>query len=145
MRLLAIDLGDKRTGCALGDDETGLVAPLEVVEVDRQRAEPELLRRLAALVQSERPDVVVLGLPLNMDGTVGPRARLVQRFGAALAERLAGAAEVVYHDERLTSAEADRQLAGSGLTHKQKKRRRDAIAAAAILRDYLDAGPSASR
>jgi len=78
---------------------------------------------------------LVIGLPLNMDGTEGPRAKLVRSFAVLLETRTARVVHM--QDERLTSANADWNMAGSGLTHKQKKSRRDALAAAEILKDFL--------
>lgn len=143
MRFLAIDLGDKRTGLALGDDETGpeLVMPVGLVET------PIALRGGEALVTAivraieqhlggpRTPGALVIGLPLNMDGSEGPRARLVREFGARVSA--SSGREIFYQDERLTSVEAEWSLDRSGLTHSQKKKRRDALAAAAILRDFL--------
>ncbi len=134
MRYLAIDLGDKRTGIATGNDLTGMVAPVATLEVPRGEA---LITALATLIEEHNPDRVILGLPLNMDGTEGPRAKLVREFAKQLAN--ATPVEVICHDERLSSFEADQAMAQSGRTHKQKKRLRDALAAAAILRDYLEA------
>lgn len=133
MRFLAIDLGDKRTGLAIGDDETRLASPLTVVEVARGAA---LIDALADAIKEHAPDAIVLGLPLNMDGTEGPQAKLVREFGEQLRTRCD--LELHYHDERLTSFAADQQMAGSGRTHKQKKRLRDALAAAEILRGFLE-------
>lgn len=141
MRYLAIDLGDKRTGLALGDDVTRIASPLDVLEVPLARRDgADLLTALAKTLGSElgppgSGGQVVVGLPLNMDGTEGPRAKLVRAF----ADRLAAATghTVHLHDERLTSIEADEGMARTGLTHAQKKRRRDALAAAAILRSFL--------
>lgn len=79
---------------------------------------------------------LVMGLPLNMDGTEGKRAKIVRSFGDRLALRTGRTVHM--QDERLTSAEANWQMAGSGMTHKQKKEKRDALAAAAILRDFLE-------
>lgn len=133
---LSIDLGDKRTGIAAGDNSTAIVSPVEVIETPMSAGGGEaLLNRLARLVEEHAPARVVVGLPLNMDGTEGPAAQKVRAFGGRLAARVRP--EVVFHDERLSSAEADWALAGSGLTHKQKKARRDAIAACAILRGYI--------
>lgn len=132
MQYLAIDLGDKRTGLATGDDETKLVSPLRVVEA----SEPaELLRVIAEAIEEFGPDALVVGLPYNMDGTLGPRAKKAQ----ALATLLEAHTGLPVHgfDERLTSYEAEQQLGQTGLTHGQKKQRRDALAAAAILRDFL--------
>jgi len=139
MRLLAIDLGDKRTGLALGDRVTGTASPLAVLEVPLAEREGEaLLDRLASVVEDELgpQGTLVLGFPLNMDGSEGPRAKLCRAFGVRIAARTNRA--VLLADERRTSARADELMARSGLTHKQKKARRDAIAAAAILQGVLD-------
>jgi putative Holliday junction resolvase len=135
--LLAIDLGDKRTGVATGDDETQIVTPLKVIEARRGEA---LLRRLDSVVAEHQPDLLILGLPLNMDGTEGPAARDARTFGAQIAERFG--LPVAFQDERLTSFQAQQQLAGSGQTHRQKRKTLDALAAAAILVDYLKSDES---
>lgn len=148
MRFIAIDLGDKRTGIAVGDLVVRRAMPVKVVEVPvAERGGVALIESLAnevADVVGEREDcTVVVGLPLNMDGTEGSRAKQVRAFAERLGERLRagvkGRRELVYQDERLTSAQADWDMARSGLTHAQKKARRDALAAAAMLQDYLDA------
>ncbi len=136
MRILAIDLGDKRTGLATGDDGLGFVHPAEVLEADRG---PLLDEALDRAIEAHGPELIVVGLPLNMDDSEGPRAKLTREFGDALAAR--HGIPVVYQDERLTSHEADEKMARSGRTHKQKKKIRDALAAAAILQDYLDEHP----
>lgn len=82
------------------------------------------------------PGELVVGLPVNMDGTEGPQARAVRSFTERLGRRTNRVVRL--QDERLTSVEADWRMAGSGMTHKQKKMKRDALAAAAILRDYLE-------
>lgn len=132
MRILAIDLGTKRTGVAVGDDRSGLVSPVAVITAPPGEA---LLAQLAKTIETHGPDALLLGLPLNMDGSEGPAAGSVRAFGARLAERTR--LEVHYQDERLTSFDAEQLLAGSGLTHKRKKELRDALAAAAFLRDWL--------
>lgn len=141
MRFLAIDLGDARTGLAVGDDGSGLVTPLKVIEVPRSlRAGEALLDSLVKVIDEQvgtSPGELVVGLPLNMDDTEGGGARSVRTFAARLAQRTERV--VHFQDERLTSADADWSMARSGLTRKQKKQRRDALAAAAILRDFLKA------
>ena len=132
MRYLAVDLGAKRTGLAAGDDVVGLVQPVEVVQVPRG---PALLDALARAVDRHGPDALVLGLPLNMDGTEGGATAEVRTFGAALAGRVK--LPVHYHDERLSSFEADQRMARSGRTHREKKELRDALAACAILESWL--------
>ncbi|MBL8764448.1 MAG: Holliday junction resolvase RuvX [Phycisphaerae bacterium] len=145
MRYLAVDLGDARTGLALGDDATRIVSPRGVLEIPIARAAGNALldavRR--AFVESGAGGIV-MGLPLNMDGSEGPRAKGVRAFASRLAERCPVPIEL--HDERLTTAAADWAMARSGLTHGQKKTRRDALAAAELLRDFLsrraaDSGP----
>jgi putative Holliday junction resolvase len=132
VRYLAVDLGAKRTGLAAGDDVVGLVQPVEVVQVPRG---PALLDALARAVDRHGPDALVVGLPLNMDGTEGGATAEVRTFGAALAGRVK--LPVHYHDERLSSFEADQRMARSGRTHREKKELRDALAACAILESWL--------
>lgn len=111
---------------------TGLVTPVGVLEVPRG---PRLVEAIERAVAEHGPDVLVLGLPLNMDGTEGPAAKSARAFGAKIAERTG--LEIAWQDERLTSYAADGRMARSGRTHKQKKQLRDALAAAEILRDHL--------
>lgn len=133
MRYLAIDLGGKRTGLAVGDDVTRIVTPLEVVSAGDDATR---LRGIDRAIDQHGPDALLLGLPLNMNGTEGPAAQGVRRFGEALARHTA--LPVAYHDERLTSDAADAAMSRSGLTHGGKKARRDALAAAVILQDYFE-------
>ena len=138
MRHLRIDLGDKRTGLALGDSFTKLASPLKVLLTPlAQQGGESLLAELAAIVEAELGprDTLVLGFPLNMDDSEGPRAKLCREFAKRLAARTNR--PVLLADERRTSVRADELMAQSGLTHKQKKLRRDAIAAAAILHGVL--------
>lgn len=140
MRYLSIDLGDKRTGLAAGDSETRLASPVAVLQVPLgERGGQALLDAITKAIRDhlgERsPGELVVGLPFNMDGSEGSRAKLVRAFAARVGE--ATKRTIHFQDERLTSADADWQMAQSGLTHKQKKERRDAIAAAAILQDFL--------
>lgn len=134
MRYLCIDLGDKRTGLAAGDDETRLVSPIDVIEVPRGEL---LLAALVKAIERHRPQALVIGLPLNMDDTEGTAAKAARETGELLQQRVGLPA--YYQDERLTSYAADQRMAQSGRTHKQKKALRDALAAAEILKDFLDA------
>ena len=132
MRYLAVDLGAKRTGLAAGDDVVRLVQPVEVVQVPRG---PALLDALSRAVDRHGPDELVVGLPLNMDGTEGPAVVQARAFAAEVGTRTG--LTVHLQDERLTSFEADQRMARSGRTHGQKKDLRDALAAAALLEDFL--------
>lgn len=140
MRYLGIDLGDKRTGLALGDDQTRLATPAEVIDIPMGLAGggpliEAIVRAYDRLIGPSTPGELVVGLPLNMDGTESGRCRVVRAFAARVRARIDR--QVRFQDERLTSAEADWTMSGADLTHRQKKDRRDALAAAAILRDFL--------
>jgi putative holliday junction resolvase len=132
MRFLGIDLGERRTGVAVGDDVTGTVAPVSVITQPRG---PALVTELLAVIQCHEPHALVLGLPLNMDGSEGEAARAARTFGVQLAA--ATGLPVRFQDERLTSYAADQHMACTGRTHRQKRDLRDALAAAEVLRDYL--------
>jgi putative Holliday junction resolvase len=141
MRYLAIDLGDKRTGLASGDSITRIVTPLEVLEVPiHARGGEELLGAIVRKIREHlgATGTLVVGLPLNMDGSEGQRAKSVRAFTARIAT--ASGLPTVFQDERLTSVEADWSMARSGMTHREKKERRDALAAAVLLRDHLAGG-----
>lgn len=133
MRYLAIDFGSKRTGFAVGDDDTQIASPIEVVQAadDEHR-----LREIGRLIDEYQPDALVVGLPLNMDGSEGPATRKSREMVDRLTQRFGLPVHLV--DERLTSEAAEAQLSQTGLTHKGKKARRDALAAAAILRNYFE-------
>ena len=145
VRFLCVDLGDKRTGLAVSDSVTKLVTPLEVLEVPVSHEGGEaLIRAIAAAAReqvSERGVLeLVVGLPLVQEGKEGPRAKQVRAFAERL--RTALGCAVHFQDETLTSVEADWSMARSGMTRGEKKARRDALAAAVILRDFLAQGRS---
>ena len=133
MRFLCIDPGDRRTGFALGDDVTRIATPLEVVTTSSDAL------RLAAIlrvIEANDPGELVIGLPLNMDGSEGPQARKTRTLAQQIEQQTG--LPVHLFDERLTSYAAESQLSELDLTHGGKKARRDALAAAVILRDFLE-------
>ena len=132
--LLGVDYGLVRVGLAVSD-AAGLTAqPVGVFPA----ANAENLLAEMQRVMSER-DIrkIVVGLPLNMDGSEGPAAQSARQFAAFLSERLA--VEVVLWDERLSTFQADRSMLDRDLSRKKRAQRRDAIAAQFILQSYLDA------
>jgi len=137
MRFLAIDLGDRRTGLAVGDDELCLAHPVKVLEIP---IGTRLVEAIANTIREHAIEGLVMGLPLNMDGTKGKRAELTLKFGKSVED--ATGITIHFQDERLTSAAAEEQLSGSGKTHKQKKKMRDALAATEILKDFLETNQS---
>jgi putative Holliday junction resolvase len=138
MRTLAIDLGTRRIGLALSDESGRLATPLEVLQVtDSEQATEPILK----IVGDESVERIVVGLPLNMDGSVGSQAKEAFRWGKNLGERCKK--PVLFVDERLSSFAAeqsfiDRKRSGERITRQQKKRRLDAIAAADFLQAFLD-------
>jgi len=131
MRYLAIDHGGKRTGLAICDAGETICSPLEVLATAGDLAE-----RVAAVVKCEEIEGVVIGLPLNMDGSEGESVKRVRKFGEQLAEQVD--IPIEYHDERLSSFDAESRFIGAELTRKKKKKRLDAVAAAAILEAFLE-------
>lgn len=135
MRYLAVDLGDRRTGLAVGDDETGVVTAHAVIEAPRTPP-GRLHAAIEKAIDDLGPGAIVVGLPLNMDGTEGARSKTVRAFADELGARVS--LPIHLADERLSSAEADWTMAQTGLTRDQKKSRRDALAAAVILRTFFE-------
>ncbi|MFZ9023645.1 MAG: Holliday junction resolvase RuvX [Planctomycetota bacterium] len=133
MRYLAIDHGQKRTGLAISDASETLVSPHSVIET---ASEEELLRRISDVLVAEGIDAIVVGLPINMDGTESDRSRKVRQFVLAMQELTDK--PVHLHDERLSSFEAGYLVGDLELTRKKKKKRLDAIAAASILRSFFE-------
>ncbi len=131
---LAIDYGTKRIGLAVGDDHTRVASPLKMLDaVGRAVDDARAVLRIAAEYDV---DAFVVGLPLNMDDSEGPQAKMTRAFGDELA-RLAGRT-VLYHDERLTSVEAEELMRPAELTRKKRKKRLDSVAALVILQNFLD-------
>ena len=133
MRYLAIDHGQKRTGLAISDASETLVSPHSVIETAN---EDELLRQISAVLQAEEIDAIVVGLPINMDGTESDRSRKVRQFVLTMQEKTDK--PVHLHDERLSSFEAGYLVGDLELTRKKKKKRLDAIAASSILRSFFE-------
>lgn len=130
-RALALDLGERRIGVAISD-ALGMVArPLEIFSRTSRKAD---FAHISALVVTHQIDVVIVGLPFNMDGSEGHQAAWVRDYSAALAETLT--VPVEYWDERLTSEEAVDILRAQGKS--TAKGTIDAVAAAVILQSYLD-------
>lgn len=131
MRYLAVDHGEKRTGLAICDKGENMSSPLKVLI-----GQAELVAQIIKVAKEEEIESIIIGLPLNMDSTEGPRAKAVRDFGAKL-EKVSHL-PVIYHDERLSSFDAEKKLAGLDLTRKKKKKHLDAVAAASILDAFLE-------
>ena len=136
MRYLAIDYGLKRTGLAVCDADETLASPLVVLT-----GQGGLIGKIRQAVADQAVDAIVVGLPLNMDGTEGDQAKKVRDFAAELIKQIE--LPLFFQDERLSSFDAEKKLAALGITRKKKKKHLDAIAAAAILQAFIDAAKNA--
>lgn len=139
MRALGIDLGSKRIGVALSSGR--LATPYEVLARSGDRRRDH--QAIAALVAEAEAEVVVVGMPLSLDGSMGPAARAAAAEAAELAATLDVPVET--YDERLTTVTADRQLMEQGLDATARRRVVDKVAASILLQAWLDATPPPSR
>lgn len=136
MRILGLDYGSKTVGVAVSDS-LGLIAqPLETVTRKDENKLRQTLARIEELAKEYQAEKLVLGLPKNMNNTMGDRAEKSLEFQAMLQRRTG--LEVVMWDERLTTVEANRTLMDSGVRRENRKEVIDKVAAAFILQGYLD-------
>ncbi len=132
MRIMAIDYGDARTGIAISDP-TGQLTGTAFVVASRNR--DRVVSQVAEFVREYGVSEVILGLPRNMDGSLGARAELCQQLAPLLEE--ATSLPVQLWDERLTTVDAHRILSDTGNFGKKRKAKVDAVAASLILEGYL--------
>ena len=134
MRALGIDPGTRRIGIAVSDLTGTIASPLMVLQ--RSKSPRHDLAELAKIAKAEEAEVIVVGLPINMDGSHGPAARSATQF----ADRLATVAgvPVELHDERRTTVTADQAMREGGLDGRARRLRVDKVAAAVMLQSWLD-------
>jgi putative Holliday junction resolvase len=138
VRTLSVDLGSRRVGLALSDEGARFATPYEILQVNSPE---QAIRLVVDVIRKEGVGRVVVGLPLNMDDSVGDAATKAAAWGRALSA--AAGKPVVFVDERLSSFVAEQQLnerrrGGERLTRGGKKQRLDALAAAGFLQEFLD-------
>jgi putative Holliday junction resolvase len=133
MRHLGFDIGERRIGVAVSDPTGTVATPLMVLDARLLARDATPLRRL---VEDYEPGELVVGLPLTMAGDVGPQAATVQMTVRRLLEPLG--IPVAYHDERLTSAEAERAMAATGADARARRGSVDMVAASVLLQSHLD-------
>ncbi len=134
MRMLGVDYGDARIGLSVSDELETLASPLVTLKSESMRKNIDAVAEAAA---EEKVSRIVIGLPLNMDGSEGARASKTRSFGRVL-EKVSGL-PVEYFDERLTSVEAEEIMESVGVKKNKRKNLVDRIAAQLILQSYLDA------
>lgn len=144
-RVLALDVGDRTCGVA-ASDELGLTAqPLKTLRYKNPAERKALFDELARIVSERRSTTIVVGLPVNMNGTEGPQAGKVRDFVAALKERLfklkvdPERIEWIFWDERLSTSGAERALIQADVSRAKRKNVIDTMAAVFILQGYLAA------
>ncbi|MEW6142762.1 MAG: Holliday junction resolvase RuvX [Chloroflexota bacterium] len=133
MRVIGLDVGERRIGVALSDPTATIASPLEVVAItDVESA----YAAIAGLVSQHQAGEIVVGMPYSLSGRAGPAAENVRKFVNELSRRLQ--VRVVTWDERLSTVAADRSMREAGVKRKKRSNLRDAIAAALILQGYLN-------
>ena len=130
---MALDIGDVRIGVAVSDP-LGISA--NGIETYLARGKEQDVAYFTKMARDRGCEKILLGLPLNMDGSEGDRAAKVRSFGDALQE--ASGIDVVYEDERLTTVEAEEMLIEAGLSRQERRKVIDKVAAEIILRCYLN-------
>lgn len=133
MRIMAIDYGDARTGIAFCDKNQMLASPYTVIKESYQ---PKLVKAILDIVEKEKPEKIVIGLPRNMDGSYGYRCDECKALGAEL--KKAVDIPVDYQDERLTTVMAHNVLSQNNVRGAKRKNSVDAVSAVMILQSYID-------
>ena len=137
-RILALDVGERRVGVAISDEAQILARSLTVIH---RRSKVQDFEILAQLVREHAVVAIVVGLPLDADGTEGQQARRCRRYAAALSEALIArqlSTPLIFYDESLSTVDAAEIMIASGRKRRDRRQRIDAVAAAVILQGYLD-------
>ena len=132
-RLLGIDFGTVRIGLSLSDPTRTLASPLPFLD---NKSPQQVISAITALIETHQITGLVIGMPRNMDGTYGPSAQKVKDFIAEMKKCIS--LPIQHIDERLTTAQASKQLSGIGLNQKQLREKVDSSSASLILQQYLD-------
>lgn len=137
MRILALDVGDKTIGVAVSD---ALLLTAQGVEVIRRTSFDKDIQRLKELITAYEITTVIVGLPKNMNGTLGPRGELTQQFASQLAE-IWPQITIKLWDERLSTVAAEKSLIAADVSRAKRRKVIDKMAAVFILQGYLDSLP----
>ncbi len=135
MKYLGLDLGDRTCGVAVSDSLGMIATALFTIRFFDQDLDT-CLNEVEKVVKEKNIDKIVLGYPLNMNGTVGPRVEYVLKFKQMLVDRLN--IEVFLQDERLTTVEVNKIMISADVSRNKRKQKVDTLAATLILQSYLD-------
>lgn len=133
MKIMSIDYGDARTGIAFCDAREILASSYAVIS---ESYTPKLVEKIIEIVNKERPEMIVIGLPRNMDGTYGYRTEECRALGNMISERTD--IPIEYEDERLTTVIAHSILSSNNVRGKKRKNTVDAVSAVVILQSFID-------
>ena len=133
---MGLDYGDKTVGVAISDELLVTAQPIETIERERANKLRKTYQRIEALISEYSVEKIVIGRPLNMNGTEGERVETTRAFADELTRRTG--LEIIEVDERLTTVEANRILEETGVANSARKEYIDKMAAAIILQSYLD-------
>lgn len=133
MKIMAIDYGDARTGIAFCDKNEILASPYAVIKESYQ---PKLIEQMIRIISEEKPEMIIIGLPRNMDGSYGYRCDECRELGNALSCKCD--IQIDYEDERLTTVIAHDILSANNVRGKKRKETVDAVSAVMILQSYID-------
>ena len=137
MKYLSLDYGSKTVGVAVSDATGSVVRELEIIRREKEKALRRTLARIEEIIKTEGVEAIVIGLPINMDGTEGERAEKARAFGDMVARRTG--LSVRFQDERLTTEEAYEIMDENNIrSRKDRKANADSMAAAVILGDFLN-------
>ena len=134
MRYLGLDLGSRRLGVSISDPNGIIASAYKVIEHNEEYE--KLVEDIKKIVSDEKIEKIVLGLPKNMNNTIGPKGELSYKFKKMLEEKIDK--EVILVDERLTTKEATDVLIKGNTSRKKRKKVVDSLAATIILQSYLD-------
>ncbi|MCR8969098.1 Holliday junction resolvase RuvX [Facklamia sp. 7083-14-GEN3] len=136
-RSMGLDVGSKTVGVAISDLMGWTAQGIETISIDEESGDFGY-QRLQELIEEYKVDKIIIGLPKNMNNTMGPRAEASQTFGENL-QKLVPDCQIIYQDERLTTSQAQRMLIEEGnVSRKKRKKVIDKLAAVMILQNYLN-------
>lgn len=129
-----MDVGDRRIGMAISDD-LGLIA--QGIDTLERKSLKYDLEQITGIINQYNPGNLIIGLPKNMDGTIGAQGEKIKEFGNLLKKQVYNG-EITFWDERLTSVQANRVMIDANISRSKRKKRVDKMAAVFILQSYLD-------
>lgn len=135
MKYLGLDLGTKSLGVAISDITGSIANSYKTLHFDEGEYD-KVIQELIPIIETEKPEKIVLGFPKNMNGTIGPRAEETLSFKKMLEKVID--VEVILQDERLSTKEASLYMIEADVSRKKRKKKIDALAASIILQTYLD-------